>query len=202
MSPMTSQIRLVQPSVSHPSDRAVPAVQSEWLHDPCGGASLVATHLPDVQVSDVEQVLPHAPQLFGSLVVSTQLPVHRVPVPHTQVLLWHVAPDGQALPHMPQLLLSLVVSTQLVPHIVPMQVGAGVLGAVVVVVVVIVVVVVVVASVARGLEPGVVVGHRVGVLRRHRAGCTADHTHQAQDEDAHWCGWPTAKHGGFQRAET
>jgi hypothetical protein len=54
------------------------------------------------------QTLPHAPQLFGSLVVSVQVPLHSVcpvgqPVPPVQVPPVQVCPEAQALPQAPQL---------------------------------------------------------------------------------------------------
>jgi hypothetical protein len=57
--------------------------------------------------------LPHAPQLFGSVVMSTHVPQHGVRPPvhapvHTPQL--HVLGGGHFLPHAPQLFGSLVVS--------------------------------------------------------------------------------------------
>jgi len=74
----------VQPSVSHPSSRALPEEQSEWLHVPCGGSfpccggGCAPAHWPFEQVSSVLQTTPQPPQLFGSLVTSTQSEPHIV----------------------------------------------------------------------------------------------------------------------------
>jgi hypothetical protein len=74
----------LQPSVSHPSSRAAPEEQSEWLHVPCGGwfpdvgGGCAPAHWPFEQVSSVLQARPQPPQLFGSLVTSTQSEPHNV----------------------------------------------------------------------------------------------------------------------------
>jgi hypothetical protein len=94
-------------------------VQSEWEHDPWGGASLVAVQVPAVHVSEVEHVLPQEPQFELSVWVSTQDELHSVPLLQAHTLLTHVEPVGHTLLHAPQLFESLVVSTQVAPHIVP-----------------------------------------------------------------------------------
>jgi hypothetical protein len=72
-----------------------------------------AMHAPATQLSPDGHTLPHAPQLLGSLVRSTHLPLQTVPVhveevhsPATQL-----SPAGQTVPHAPQLLGSSAVST-------------------------------------------------------------------------------------------
>lgn len=111
----------MHPSVSQPSESFEPEVQSECEQEPCGGALLMAVHVPLVHVSDVAHALPHVPQLLLSVCVSTHDPEQSVPVPHWHALLTHVAPLGHALPHVPQLDESLVVSTHIPPHTVPVH---------------------------------------------------------------------------------
>lgn len=114
----------VHSAVSHPSVSAVPAVHRPCVQDPCGGAfeTTFDTQLPLVHVSLLVHTFPHVPQLLLSVDVSTQEPVHSVPVVHWHVLLVHVAPEGQALPQLPQFEESLVVSTHTPLHSVPAQV--------------------------------------------------------------------------------
>lgn len=69
---------------------------------------VTVTHGPLVQT------FPQAPQLFGSLVTSTHLPLQSAfPLGHAaQVPPWQAVPLGQTLLQAPQLLLSPVVSMQ------------------------------------------------------------------------------------------
>jgi hypothetical protein len=71
-------------------------------------------------LSGMGQALLHAPQLAGSLPVSTQLPAQLVsapqPLPHTPAL--HTSPAAQALLHAPQFCGSEPVLTQASPQIV------------------------------------------------------------------------------------
>lgn len=65
----------------------------------------------------VVHVVPHAPQLVGSVRVSTQLPPQSVrPGPHEHVPETHAAVAGHLIPHAPQLRLSELTSTQRPPH--------------------------------------------------------------------------------------
>lgn len=106
-----SQIAYAQPDGSQKSSRYVPDEQSECAHVPCGGAWLIATHVPFVHCCDDVHVVPHLPQLELSDDVSTHVFEQSVPLPQTHLLFWHVALEGHALLHCPQLELSLVVST-------------------------------------------------------------------------------------------
>ena len=65
--------------------------------------------------------MPHLPQLLASVIVSTHVPLHAVPVVHWHLLLTHDAPDGHALLQLPQFEESLVVSTHCPPHMVPLH---------------------------------------------------------------------------------
>ena len=90
---------VVQPCVSHPSSRALPDEQSEWLQVPWGGSfPLVGggcepAHWPFEQVSFVLQAIPQPPQLFGSVSVSTQSEPHIVLV-HVVGGGWLEPPSG------------------------------------------------------------------------------------------------------------
>ncbi len=82
-------MRVEQPWVSQPSVSAPPLVQSEWEQLPWGGSFDVlvlllvllppGVHWPLEHVSVLAQATPHAPQLLGSLVVSTHWPLQTVP---------------------------------------------------------------------------------------------------------------------------
>jgi hypothetical protein len=61
--------------------------------------------------------MPQPPQLFGSLVVSTQPEPHETPVVHTHMPPVHVRPVPHAVPHAPQFMESIVGSTQPPLHI-------------------------------------------------------------------------------------
>jgi len=72
--------------------------------------------LPAEQTSPLAQVLPQAPQLEGSTLVSTHLPLQSsVPPPQLPVHLpaLQTSPAAQAVPQVPQLEGSKSVSTQL-----------------------------------------------------------------------------------------
>ena len=66
-----AQIVLVHPTPSHPDARSVLSSQSEWAHVPCGGTFVVVVSHIELTHAPL-QTLKHVPQLFGSLVVSTQ----------------------------------------------------------------------------------------------------------------------------------
>jgi hypothetical protein len=80
------------------------------------------THFPPMQVELAGQTLPHAPQLFESVVGSMQTdpaePAHVIlgagQLPHW--LFAHITPVAHAAPQLPQLFGSLVVSTHEVPQ--------------------------------------------------------------------------------------
>lgn len=77
----------------------------------------VTVQLPWEQTSPGGHALPHPPQLFGSLCVSTQLPLHLAPpLAHWHAPPWHVVPALQTVSHPPQLELSDVSSTQKPPQ--------------------------------------------------------------------------------------
>ncbi len=80
-------------------------------------------HPPPEQTELGPHVLPHVPQLLGSVSVSTHTPEQTCapcaapPIAgHTQLLNRHSCAAGQVVPHPPQLFLSKRVSTQSPPH--------------------------------------------------------------------------------------
>jgi hypothetical protein len=74
-------------------------------------------HAPAAQTLPAVQVVPHAPQLFGSLWRSAQTPWQLVLPPlHTHCPAVHVWLDEQVLPQLPQLFESVPRFTQLPPH--------------------------------------------------------------------------------------
>jgi hypothetical protein len=78
--------------------------------------SQTGAHVDAVQVS-LSHAFPQAPQLSGSVAVSTQLPPQRLLPPlHWQLAVKQVAPVGQIAPQEPQLPASVAVSAQLPPH--------------------------------------------------------------------------------------
>ena len=78
-------------------------------------------HAPDAHVCPPPQVFPHAPQLLGSVCVSTHAEPHGVPPPgHEQAPFWQASAPLQTLPQAPQLFGSVCVSTHVEPHEVPL----------------------------------------------------------------------------------
>jgi hypothetical protein len=77
------------------------------------GAVHVAAQAPLLQTGVMpEHTVPQAPQLFGSVVTSTQVSPHAlVPAGHEHVFAAHSLPPVHFVPHPPQLAGSLVVST-------------------------------------------------------------------------------------------
>jgi hypothetical protein len=74
-------------------------------------------HTPFRQTVVPEQTLPQAPQLFRSLLGSTQTPLHQVFVGQTQVPPEHTGADGgQTIPQAPQLYGSAVRLVQTPPQ--------------------------------------------------------------------------------------
>ena len=78
-------------------------------------------HVEFWQVMPLPHDTPQAPQLFGSLVVSVQVPLQLVPPlahgpPGTHAPAWHVVPLPQTTPQAPQLLLSPDVSVHTPPQ--------------------------------------------------------------------------------------
>jgi hypothetical protein len=76
-------------------------------------------HWPLEHTCPDEQAWPHAPQLLGSFISSTQAPAQRVAGPvhvgaHTPFA--QCSPDGHAWPQWPQLRGSLVVCTHSLPQ--------------------------------------------------------------------------------------
>jgi hypothetical protein len=62
-------------------------------------------------------MVPHLPQLLGSLLGSTQPFAQASSAPgQVQALFWHVSGDEQTVPHLPQLFESVVTSMQSCPH--------------------------------------------------------------------------------------
>ena len=115
---------LTHPFGSHPLVSApANAVQRSCEQVPCGGVVDVDWQRPLTHVCAVVHVVPHFPQLFGSLIVSTHMLVQSViPPEHWQVLLVQVDPLGQTLLQLPQFWSSCVVSTQRLPQTVKLQV--------------------------------------------------------------------------------
>lgn len=73
--------------------------------------------LPCEQTSPVGHTTPQAPQLFASLWVRMQLPLHRAPpLAHWHAPAWQVVPAPQTVSHPPQLELSVCSSTQEPPQ--------------------------------------------------------------------------------------
>jgi hypothetical protein len=105
----------VMTSAHTPLQAVVPAGQAQW---------------PETHAAPTGHAMPHAPQLFGSWVVSTQ-PFGQLvsPIPQTQAVtggapkVWHIAPAPHTTPHEPQLELSLVRSTQAPPQVVGLSGG-------------------------------------------------------------------------------
>ena len=69
-------------------------------------------HIPTPQLAVAAQTVPHPPQLFGSVLRSTQVVVLPTPhilwvVGHTHALFTQLAPWPQLTPHPPQLVGSL-----------------------------------------------------------------------------------------------
>jgi hypothetical protein len=63
-----------------------------------------AEQVPPLQTSFAAQAFPHALQLRGSLITSTQVPPQLTsPVGQTQLPPVHVKPTAHVLPHVPQL---------------------------------------------------------------------------------------------------
>src|SRR6185437_2586063 len=86
-----------------------------WQPPPDSGSQEVAALVQTafVHVSPAGQTSPHEPQLFGSLEVSTHVPLQIAPV-HVEdvhVPAVQLCPARQTWPHAPQLLGSLEVST-------------------------------------------------------------------------------------------
>jgi hypothetical protein len=74
-------------------------------------------HAPLAQTLPLLQVVPQAPQLPGSLVVSKHRPPHAVwPLGHWHEPWLHVSPPEHAMPQVPQLTLSLLVFVHWPPH--------------------------------------------------------------------------------------
>lgn len=103
--------RLVSPAGQVLGKKHVPSIKQR----PSGGqsASLVqpppAVQLPATHVSPLGQTLPHSPQLFGSVCVSTQAPLHSVcPDGHWQVVPEQTPPVGQVTQVPPQHVSSLL----------------------------------------------------------------------------------------------
>jgi hypothetical protein len=66
------------------------------------------------------QEVPQLPQLRLSVISSTHVPLHAVPVPgQLQTPAVHAEPIGHALPHVPQFDVLMLVSTHVLPHAVP-----------------------------------------------------------------------------------
>jgi hypothetical protein len=78
----------------------------------------VQTHAPALQERPPVQVVPHAPQLAGSVCTLVQVPPQETwpLVPHAQAPLAQICPVAQAMPQPPQLVTLASVSTQSAPH--------------------------------------------------------------------------------------
>src|SRR5262245_27691074 len=86
------------------------------------GGSQMSLHMPPEQTLPCAHIMPHTPQLVGSLLVSVHSPAQVTrgarQSPHTPAL--QPMPAGQALPQVPQLLGSAVRSTHTPPQLVPL----------------------------------------------------------------------------------
>jgi hypothetical protein len=104
----------------------MPASDSQMVLPP----GQVAWHPPLMQASPFGQIVPHAPQLPGLVLVSTQVEPHNV-WPEAQfvvhTLLTHAVPAAQTCPQLPQLLLSEVVLEQVFVSVVTGVVSGPVL---------------------------------------------------------------------------
>ena len=79
--------------------------------------SVPPVHKPLVQLWPDAQTVPQAPQLFGSLLMAVQTPLHVVcPASHPQAPPEHSCPDGHLLPQAPQLFRSELMSMQVLLH--------------------------------------------------------------------------------------
>jgi hypothetical protein len=83
-------------------------------HIDCVGRFPQGTHVPPTQLAVAPQTVPHAPQLFPSLLRSVQAASAPVPqiswlVGQTHALFTHEEPMGHTAPHAPQLFWSLIV---------------------------------------------------------------------------------------------
>lgn len=78
--------------------------------------------LPFMQSCGGGHMCPQLPQLSGSICVTTQTPLHAVPIPlHEHCDAAHVSGVAHTCPHDPQLFGSLVSSMQAPPHVMPGQ---------------------------------------------------------------------------------
>jgi hypothetical protein len=86
----------------HPFAQTLSAAVAHGEHSPCTQNGSAAG-----------QTFPHAPQLFGSLVLSVHTPPHAVWFAHGEHVLWtqNGALAGQAFPHAPQFCGSVWLST-------------------------------------------------------------------------------------------
>jgi hypothetical protein len=83
-------------------------------------APAVHSHLPALHAEPAAQRAPHMLQLSGSVMRSTQRPLHIVaPALHLQAPASHVSPDVQRVPHAPQLSGSVIVSEHVAPRPMP-----------------------------------------------------------------------------------
>jgi hypothetical protein len=82
----------------------------------CPAAQLV-TQTPPEHASFVAHFALHAPQLFGSVLVSTHVRPHdRSGLAHPHAPLRHVVPPAHVVPQVPQFALSAFRSTHAAPH--------------------------------------------------------------------------------------
>ncbi len=75
-------------------------------------------HTPPKQRAPDSHIVPHPPQLFGSVLVSEQIGPHIVPA-HVHVPIVHNSPTPHTPPHRPQFIRSVFVSTHTPAHRVP-----------------------------------------------------------------------------------
>lgn len=92
-------------STQLPPQTVVPTLHPALVHDPLS------------QTSPVPHLVPHVPQLFGSVAVSVHSPLQSAcPAAHWQVPLVQLCPLTHVVPHAPQLVLSDFRSTHAPPH--------------------------------------------------------------------------------------
>ena len=84
---------------------------------PPSAVAHVSAHVPCAQTSPAGHTTPQPPQLFASLCVRTQLPLHLAPpLAHWHEPPWQVVPAPHTVSQPPQLELSVCSSTQEPPH--------------------------------------------------------------------------------------
>ncbi len=93
----------------------VPDESAEVVPDPSSSFQCPSSPLSIAAPVGIPQAMLQPPQLFGSVVVSTQVPLQSVPDVQVQAPATQVSPPAvlQACPQLPQLLTSVAVAVQL-----------------------------------------------------------------------------------------